>query len=278
MKKTFVVASLLAVAPPIAPVTSAFARGRHDGGHHRGGLVWGLANAVVATAVAVVTLPIAIAAAVAQAPRYYGQGPTFTDDAGPYYALPAPSYYGAPGAPAYYSAPPVAQYYGPAAAPAAYRPPRATLLRSGRPNLLRSDPDPGVRATGGPGILRRSARSALLCFASGLLRPSSGLLWSTPRRLPSAAGLLPTLGARRTQQFSTQLLIRDRCSRITRPRNCPFRFRLPLHLPRCNDGAVVCPDAAAQSPEAGRSARPQDGFPKKLHPRSGILPRPERHT
>ena len=111
MKKTFVVASLLAVALAIAPVTSAFARGRHDGGHHRGGLVWGLANAVVATAVAVITAPIAIAAAVAQAPRYYGQGPTFAGDAGPYYAPPpAPGYYGAPGAPAYYSAPPVAQY------------------------------------------------------------------------------------------------------------------------------------------------------------------------
>ena len=77
MKKTFVVASLLAVALAIAPVTSAFARGRHDGGNHRGGLVWGLANAVVATAVAVITLPIAIAAAVAQAPRYCSQGPTF---------------------------------------------------------------------------------------------------------------------------------------------------------------------------------------------------------
>ena len=67
-------------------------------------------------------------------------------------------------------------------------------------------------------------------------------------------------------------------SRITRPDSCPLRFPFPLRLPRCNERAAVCPDAAVQSREAGQSARPQDGFPKKPRARSVILPRPARHT
>ena len=65
MGRTSVVARLLAVALAVAPVTSAIADGRHGGGHHPGNLIWGLADAVVATAVAVISAPIAIVAAVA---------------------------------------------------------------------------------------------------------------------------------------------------------------------------------------------------------------------
>ncbi|TMG90016.1 MAG: hypothetical protein E6H73_16060, partial [Betaproteobacteria bacterium] len=71
-----VVVSLLAFALAVAPA-SAFAGGRHHGGHHGGGLIWGFANAVVATAAAVITAPVAILAAVAQAPLHYAPGPAY---------------------------------------------------------------------------------------------------------------------------------------------------------------------------------------------------------
>src|ERR1700730_943010 len=98
-KRIFAVASLLTVGLAIAPVTSAFARDWHHGGHHGGGPIWGLANAVVATAAAIITAPVAIVAAVAQAPLYYAHGPANTYA---YDAPPAPrGYYGNPVGPAY---------------------------------------------------------------------------------------------------------------------------------------------------------------------------------
>ena len=116
MKKPVVVTSLVAIALAIAPFTSATAWGRHYGG----GPVWGLANAVVATAVAVVTVPIAILAAVAQAPRYYASA------AAPgYYGPPAATYYAPPPGPVSYAPPPDAAYYAPRVAEAYYGPPVA---------------------------------------------------------------------------------------------------------------------------------------------------------
>jgi hypothetical protein len=125
--RTVVVASLLAFALAVAPVTSAFAGGRHNGGYHGGGPIWGFANAVVATAVAVITAPIAILAAVAQAPLYYAPGPAYAG-ASPAYATPpaGPGYYGRPAAPTYYGAPQAAPYYARATAPADYSPPAVT--------------------------------------------------------------------------------------------------------------------------------------------------------
>ena len=58
--RSVVVASLLACALAVAPVTSAFAGGRHGGGHFGGGPILGLAGAVVATAAAIITAPFAI--------------------------------------------------------------------------------------------------------------------------------------------------------------------------------------------------------------------------
>ncbi len=104
--RTTAVASLLACVLAAGAATPAVAWERHGGGHYGrggyygGGPIWGLANLVVGTVAAVVTAPIAIVAAIAQAPRYYGPGPAY---AGP----PADSgYYGAPAAPAYYGEPP----------------------------------------------------------------------------------------------------------------------------------------------------------------------------
>jgi hypothetical protein len=122
--RTAVVASLLAFVLAVAPAP-AFAGERYHGGHHGGGLIWGFANAVVATAVAVITAPVAILAAVAQAPRYYAPGPAYAGPS-PVYDTPAagPRYYGRPAAPAYYGAPQTAPYY--ATAPADYTSPAAT--------------------------------------------------------------------------------------------------------------------------------------------------------
>ena len=118
--RTAVVASLVAFALAVAPA-SAFAGGRH----HGGGLIWGFANAVVATAAAVITAPIAILAAVAHAPPYYAPGPAYAG-ASPVYDTPTPRYYGRPAAPTYYGAPQTAPYYAPATVPADYTPPAAT--------------------------------------------------------------------------------------------------------------------------------------------------------
>ncbi|MDE2210158.1 MAG: hypothetical protein KGJ99_10565 [Betaproteobacteria bacterium] len=141
--RTTAVASLLACVLAAAAATPAVAWERHGeghygrGGYYGGGPVWGLANLVVGTVAAVVTAPIAIVAAIAQAPRYYGPGPAYAgppadsgyygapaydDDEPPvapdyapapaYYAPPAVSYYARP-APAYYAPPVVVPYYGP---------------------------------------------------------------------------------------------------------------------------------------------------------------------
>ena len=126
--RTAVIASFLAFTLAVAPVTSAFAGGRHGGGHFGGGPIWGFAGAVVATAAAVITAPFAIAAAVAQAPLYYPQEPAYASappyyPQGPAYANAPPTYYNTPTAgpgysamPSYYSAPQAASYYAPAPA------------------------------------------------------------------------------------------------------------------------------------------------------------------
>jgi hypothetical protein len=140
--RTAVLGGALALALMVAPISSAIAGGgHHGGGYGHGGYgyggygygfnpVYGLATALVGVAAAVVTAPIAILAAVANAP-YYGQGPGYPaapaaygvppvaqgyDGAvgAAYYAGPvaSPAYYGAP-APAYYAAPAAAYYVAP---------------------------------------------------------------------------------------------------------------------------------------------------------------------
>ena len=111
--RTVLVTSLLAFALAVAPVTSAFAGGRHGGGHYGGGPFWGFAGAIVATAAAVITAPFAIAAAVAQAPLYYPPGPAYAGARPAYYNTPTagPGYSATP---AYYSPPQAASYYAPA--------------------------------------------------------------------------------------------------------------------------------------------------------------------
>ena len=113
--KTVLVAGILAIALAVVPATSAFAWGRHGGGHYGGGPIWGFAGAVVATAAAVITAPIAIAAAVAQAPLYYPQGPAYAGAPPAYYNTP-PVGPGYSATPTYYSAPQAASYYAPAPA------------------------------------------------------------------------------------------------------------------------------------------------------------------
>ena len=116
--RTALIACLVASALAVAPVTPAFAWGRHHGGYHGGGPIWGFANAVVVTAAAVITAPIALLAAVAQAPVYYPPGSAYAGGPSAYGTPPAgPGYYGPAALPASYNAPPqAAPYY--AAAPA----------------------------------------------------------------------------------------------------------------------------------------------------------------
>ena len=122
--RTVALASILACALALAPVSSAFAAGRHHGGHFGGGPIFGFAGAIVATAAAIVTAPIAILSAVAQAPYYYyPQGPAYSAAPPVYYNPPpaGPAYYGnaIAAAPAYFSPPQPAPYYAPSPAPAA---------------------------------------------------------------------------------------------------------------------------------------------------------------
>ena len=122
--RTVLVTSLLAFVLAIAPVMSAAAGGRHGGGHYGGGYYgggghygggpfWGFAGAIVATAAAVITAPIAIAAAVAQAPLYYPPGPAYAGAPPVYYNTPTAGP-GSAATPAYHSPPQVASYYAPA--------------------------------------------------------------------------------------------------------------------------------------------------------------------
>ena len=106
-------AASFAVMLAIAPMACAFASGDHRW-HGHGYVAWpfGLAAAVVGTAAAIVTAPIAILAAAANGP-YYAPPPVAYN--GYSYPPAAPAYYGPPVAPAYY---PPAQFYPPA--PSAY--------------------------------------------------------------------------------------------------------------------------------------------------------------
>jgi hypothetical protein len=172
--RTAVVASVLAFALAVAPAV-AFAGGRH----HGGGLIFGFANAVVATAVAVITAPVAILAAVAQAPLHYAPGPAYVG-ALPAYDTPAPGprYYGRPAAPTYYGAPQTAPYYAPATVPADYTPPAATYYAPPR-----------------SGVLRPPDRRDVLCSAGGsaIQRAAPGFRHTTSG-LPSALHLLRAAG------------------------------------------------------------------------------------
>lgn len=114
--RTVVVTALLAFALALAPVSSAFAWGRHGGGHYGGGRIWGFPGLVIAAAAAIITAPFAIAAAVAQAPVYYPQGPAYANAPPVYYNTP-PASPGYSAAPTYYSPPQATSYYAPAPAP-----------------------------------------------------------------------------------------------------------------------------------------------------------------
>ncbi len=123
--KAAFIASVLAMALVAAPISSAFANGRHYGGYggyggyYGGALALGLAGAVVGTAAALITAPFALARSGSAAPVYY---------AGPAPAYPvATRYYGAPVAPAYYGPSVASAYYGPPVAPAYYAPPTASF-------------------------------------------------------------------------------------------------------------------------------------------------------
>ena len=115
LKALTVALGLIALAA--APVSSSMADGRHHGGHefHH----FGFGHVVADVVVGIVTLPLAIAAAVSfYEPRRYEREYAEPADYGPapgYYA-PPPNYYQAP---AYYSPPAV--YYRPA--PRYYAPP-----------------------------------------------------------------------------------------------------------------------------------------------------------
>ena len=180
MKKTF--ASLLALALASVPVTSAVAGGRHHGGYYYGvGPIWGLGHAIVATAAAIITAPIAVLAAVAQAPLYYAQS-------GP--LIPSPR--------------PLMRRRPTRRASVLWLAAGGALLRSDdRTRVLRPACRDGLRSTSGSGVLRSPGGSTVLCVASGLLRAASGLPWSTPRLLPATAWcqLLPTLGIRWHRDF-----------------------------------------------------------------------------
>jgi len=96
----------LAIALAAAPVSSALANG--GGQHYHNGYYFnpfypivGLAAAVVGTAAAIVTLPLALIGAAARAPGYaqpgYAAPPAYYGNAPvPYYAAPSGSYYYAP--------------------------------------------------------------------------------------------------------------------------------------------------------------------------------------
>jgi hypothetical protein len=115
--RTIAVAGLLAISLAVAPITPAFAWGRHGGGHYGGGPILGLIGAVVATTAYLITAPFAIVAAAAQAPLYYQQGPMYGGSPPVYYNTPpvGPGYYGNAAAPTYsYSTPQPAPYYAPA--------------------------------------------------------------------------------------------------------------------------------------------------------------------
>jgi hypothetical protein len=144
-KRATAIGSILVIALAAAPFSGAFASDRHHGGYgHRGhgghaygygfNPVVGLATALVGAAAAIVTAPIAILAAVANAP-YYGPGPNYPVGPAGYGAPPvAQGHYGAPAAPGYYATPqsappyygpPARAYYRPTATPH-YAPPAAT--------------------------------------------------------------------------------------------------------------------------------------------------------
>ncbi len=131
--RTVVLANLLALVLTIAPATSALARGWHDGashggrGYYGGGPIPGLVNAVVATAAAIITAPIAILAAVAHPLLYNEQEYGYAGASLNYGAPPGgPGYYGAPPSPLNYGAQQAAPYYAPTTSPAYYTPPAAT--------------------------------------------------------------------------------------------------------------------------------------------------------
>jgi len=112
--RTVAVACLLAITLAVAPVTPAFAWGRHGGGHYGGGPIVGFVGAVVGITAAIITAPIAILASVAQTPFYYPQGPAYGGSPPVYYNTPppGPGYDGNAVAPAYsYGAPQPAPYY-----------------------------------------------------------------------------------------------------------------------------------------------------------------------
>ena len=161
-KRKAVAMALLTVLLSAAPVGSALANGGHGHSYYYGNPFYpivGLAAAVVGTAAAIVTLPFAALAAVAQAPYYappqafapgYGAAPAYAPPAAPYYAPPAPSYYYAP--PAVYVAPRPVAYagYGPKGGydrphPGRYGPPQ-TGYAPPNPRYAPQGPYNGYRA------------------------------------------------------------------------------------------------------------------------------------
>ena len=135
--RNLVIGSVLALMLVAAPISSAFAGGRNHGGYGHGGgnggygygygynPVVGLATALVGVAAAIITAPITILAAVANAP-YYGPGTDYSAGPAAYGGPPvAPGYYGAPVAPVYYAPPASPVYYGPPAV-TYYSPPVVT--------------------------------------------------------------------------------------------------------------------------------------------------------
>ena len=137
--RSLTLAGIAGAVLTIAPISSAFAQHRH----HHYGLFWPIAAAatltaaVVGTAAAVITAPLALVAAAANAPyAYYREpyvGPAAVFNGAPaysaapvtYYEAPARTVYAAPPSPVYY-APPV-RYYAPA--PVYYAPPARYYYR-----------------------------------------------------------------------------------------------------------------------------------------------------
>jgi hypothetical protein len=126
--KSVVRSALLALVLCLVPLTSAFAQHRYHGNPFWP--VTSLAAAVVGTAAAIVTAPLVIASAVANAP-YYAPAPAyvapvavFNGGQPVYYSAPQPQAYYYPPAPTtYYSPPPAPVYYSRPAAPVYYGPP-----------------------------------------------------------------------------------------------------------------------------------------------------------
>jgi hypothetical protein len=115
-------ARLLAFTLAVAPAMPALA----DGGRHGGGPIRGLTQVIVGTAVAAITLPLVIAAAVAGAPVYEEEGPGYGPGYEPgYYANPGASYYAPPPPPVYYAPRPAPRYYAPYGAAPYYARPHA---------------------------------------------------------------------------------------------------------------------------------------------------------